>query len=509
MLYFLYLILLSYSTGNSSTCSDDISLLLKLQRNTLYTYGSNVGVTKWPRDNRAKAKHLINSFNTTIYPVARTSRGYTVYEVISGAQNNDLIEIVGKTPPRLPVISSEAFYPVGIVEGAASTDPIPLKKIPCNKIFKITETTSSIDDSLKITKTSINKIIGIEKIKMGKKKINLVHMESRTDVILSGKMNGKGTEKSSIYLIEGTRELYEEKRTFKYEYVNLESGKPVPEIISGEYQQRLIKRKKYTPPSIKFSQSPGKTKTVPYYTNKNGLFINVNLNSTNETKMYVSPTSNSSFLEYEFFINNFPEKQNDKKKRNDSFFPIKTVSVGKTIISSPRIWIIRDPEIPLDYKIPGMIGKDILSHSTITLDDKKRLFSIYKKKDKEKMPPQALLFDLVKQIPIFEITVNGSKVKATISFDTLEPEISENLVEQLDLKVISIAGSKDRPQENIIKKAEIIITPVDRPYFRTEAKVKAFSNAPYDLKLGLNYLKNKKLTINYKDTWLLIHDGSL
>jgi len=30
--------------------------------------------------------------------------------------------------------------------------------------------------------------------------------------------------------------------------------------------------------------------------------------------MYVSPTSNSSFLEYEYFINNFPEKQNDKKK---------------------------------------------------------------------------------------------------------------------------------------------------------------------------------------------------
>jgi hypothetical protein len=503
MLCFLYLILLSYSTGNSSTCSGDISLLLKLQRNTLYTYGNNVGVTRWPRNDRAKAKHLVNSFNTTMYPIARTSRGYTVYEVISDAQNSDLIEIVGKTPPRLPVTNERTFYPVGIIEGAASPDPVPLKKIPCNKIFKTTETSLSVDGELKISKTSINKIIDTKRIKMGKKKIELVRMESRTDVVLSGKMNGTGTEKSTVYIINGTRELYEEKRTFKYEYVNLESGKPVPEVISGEFQQKLIKKDKYYPPKIKFEQSSDEFIAVPYYTNKNGLFVSINLNSTTDTKMYVSPTSNSSFLEYQYFINNFPEKQKDK------LFPIEKLTIGGTIINNPKMWIVRDPEIPLDYKIPGMIGKDIISHSTITLDDKKRMLSIYSKKEKEKTPSQALIFDLVEQIPIFEITVNGSKVRATVSFDTIEPEISTSLVQQLGLEVIKIAGSKDRPQENIIEKSEIIITPIDRPYFKTQAKIKDFSSEPYDLKLGLNYLKGKKLTINYRDSWLLIQDDSL
>jgi hypothetical protein len=503
MLYFLSLILLSYSTGNSSTCSGDISLLLKLQRNTLYTYANNVGVTKWPKENRAKAKHIVNSFNSTIYPVARTSRGYTVYEITSNAQNSDLIEIVGKTPPRLPIISERPFYPVGIIEGAASPDPIPLKKIPCNKIFKTTETRSSVDGSLKISKTSINKIIETKKVRIKKKKINLIRMESRTEVVLSGKMNGTGTEKSTMYIIDKTGELYEEKRTFKYEYVNLESGKPVPEIISGEFQQKLTKKDKYTPPKIKIEQISDEIKAVPYYTNKNGLFVAVNLDSTTETKMYISPTSDSSFLEYEYFINNFSEKQKDK------FFPVESVSIGKTKIKNTKIWIVRDPKIPLDYKIPGIIGKDVLSQSVISLDDKKRLLSIYRKKEKTKTPPKALIFDLVEQIPIFDVTVNGSKVKSTISFDTNEPEISKNLVEQLGLNVIEIAGSKDKPQKNIIQKSEIIITPIDRPYFKTQARIKDFSNAPYDLKLGLNYLKDKKITINYKDSCLLIQDGSL
>jgi len=118
-----------------------------------------------------------------------------------------------------------------------------------------------------------------------------------------------------------------------------------------------------------------------------------------------------------------------------------------------------------------------------------------------------MLFDLIDSVPVFELTVNGSTAKTTISFDTDEPQISQDLVKQLGLTSIKIAGSKNKPEENIVEKVEVIITPTDRPYFKTQATVKDFGTDAYGFKLGLNYIKGKELVINYKDTWLLISDA--
>ena len=56
-----------------------------------------------------------------------------------------------------------------------------------------------------------------------------------------------------------------------------------------------------------------------------------------------------------------------------------------------------------------------------------------------------------------------------------------------------------------MKKAELIITPPDRAYFKTEAIVGDMDGKPYDIILGLEYIKDRDLLINYRDKWFSIN----
>ncbi len=501
MIYILYCILLSHSLGISSPCSTKLSLYLKLQKDTIYTYENTLTVTKWPRKNEANAKNMVNNFKSMMYPISLSSSGYKVYEVISSAQNNDLLDLIAKPPVKLPVITNYPFYPIGQREGAYEGNPAPLKEVACENVFKMSEDEVSSSGDLSFTKTSINKVAGIETREFKDKSIDLIRLESRKDVVLSGKMEGTGTEKVTLYLIANTREPYEETRSFKYEYVTGDENKRVAEVMSGEYRKRLILKEKYKKQNVSFPELTTKENKVPYYTNGIGLFIPVTLNAAVNTKMYVNPTSATSFVDYNYYIQNFPEKP------KNYFYPVDKMDIGSNIISNPGIEVVKNPKSKIDYKIPGVLGKNIISKSLLVMNDKKRTFSLSEPPSGRKIPAKSMLFDLIDSVPVFELTVNGSTAKTTISFDTDEPQISQDLVKQLGLTSIKIAGSKNKPEENIVEKVEVIITPTDRPYFKTQATVKDFGTDAYGFKLGLNYIKGKELVINYKDTWLLISDA--
>jgi hypothetical protein len=501
MTYILYYILLSYSLGISSPCSNKQSLYLKLQKDTVYTYQNSINVTTWPRNNEANAKNAVNNFKSMMYPLSMSSRGYKVSEVISSAQNNDLLELIAKPPVKLPVTKEYPFYPVAQLEGAYAGNPAPLKSVVCEKVFKMSEDELSSNGDLAFTKVSINKVAGTETREFKDKEVELLRLESRKDVALAGKMEGTGTEKVTIYLIADTREPYEEIRTFKYEYITGDGENRKAEVMAGEYRKKLLLKEKYKKPAVSFPELTTIENKVPYYTNGVGLFVPVTLDATVNTKMYIIPTSESSFIDYGFYAQNFPEKP------KNYFYPIDKMDVGGNNITNPGIQVIKGADVKVDYKIPGVIGRNIISKSTITINDKKRTFSISEPGAVRKIPSKSLLFDLVNNIPVFELTVNGSTAKTTISFDTDDPQISRKLVKQLGLKTIKIAGSKDRPEENIVEKVDLIITPTDRTYFKTQATVKDFGEDAYDFKLGLNYIKGKELIINYKDTWLLLRDA--
>ena len=436
-----------------------------------------------------------------MYPVSMDQNGYTVYEVISSSQNNELFDLIAKPPVKLPVIVDYPFYPVGQLESTNSGNPIPLKEVSCDTVYRVFEDETSASGNLSFKKTSINKIIGLESKEFKDDDVDLIQIESRKDVKLSGDMEGSGTEKVTLYLIEDTRIPFEEIREFKYEYLTGEKNKKTAEVMTGEYRKVLLSKDKYKKPLVSFPELTNKNNKVPYYTNGLGLFVPVTLNSTVETKIYIDPTSPYSFIDYDFYAQNFPNKP------KNYFYPVTKMSIGSNIILNPGVEIVKDHEVKVDYKIPGVIGKNVISKSLIIVNDKKRLFSISEPEPGKKIPAKSLLFDLVHNVPVFEFTVNGSTAKTTISFDTNEPQISSKLVKQLGLKTIKIAGSTEKPGENVVEKVEVIITPADRPYFKTQATVKDFGNNDYDFKLGLDYIKGKELTINYKDTWLLMTDA--
>jgi len=470
---------------------------LKLTNNTQYTYQNNLSVTKWVEGNETNAKNESSNFKTIMQPISKGSKGFKVYEVVSETDNGDLLYLIGKKPVRLPEIKYYPYFPVGVWENDDSQkgqNPVPIKYVSCDQVFRTSEEIISSDGKLTVSKRSINKVHGISK--------GQIQLESRRVIKLKGILDGSGEEDSTIYLVDGTSEVALEKTVFKYEYRTGYGDARHTEKMTGEYTKRLIKKEKYKRAGMSFPDLTSPSNTVPYYTNKEGLFVPVKLNNELSIKAYFDPAETGSYIDYSFYI------ENSKGKPKDYFYPIDKLSIGKSVLLYPEIEIINSEEEfgKSDYKVPGRIGNNIISKGAVYINTKKRTLSFYEPDDKEETPEKATLFDIVNDIPVFNIIVNGTTVKATISFSNEEPEMSYKLQKQLLLKTRKIAVSEKDPNENYIEKTGIIISPPGKTYVKAEAVVKNLGNVPYDLKLGRNYIKDKELTINYNGEWMLIKD---
>ncbi len=422
-----------------------------------------------------------------------------MYEVAVGDSDQEIMEFIGMSPSKLPWYKTYPLYPTGKVENEAKATPSIIKSIKCDQVFSTTEKSESTDGWLIFHKEAVNKIIGFEKRKIGKTKITLMRMETRKQVTLKGKISGKGTETVTYYIVAETGEPFEEVRKFKYEYKTGFGLKRRTEYASGEYIKRLEKKTSYSKTAPHFPELSYKKNSVPYFTDKDGLFIPVILNEKMNTKMFVDPLLEDSFIDYEYYLKNYDGEP------KDYLLPFDRLDVGKNVVSNPSILVKKVvPGTRTSYKIPGIIGSNLLSKGAIYIDDKKRTFSFFE--PDEKRPKNAIAFEVSEQspIPVFEVMVNNSPVKATISFGNFEPVISSKLKELLSLRVREIAISKTTCESCFIKKAELIITPPDRSYFKTEAVVSDMQDKPYDLILGLEYIKNKSLLINYKEKWFSI-----
>jgi len=427
----------------------------------------------------------------------KTQTGYEVYEVVIDSVDPDIAEFLGVPPTRLPWYKFEPAYPTGKLEDDPKGAPALIKAVDCGKVFSSSNKTESADGWLIIEKESINKIIGFEKRKIGKTKISLIRMETRKQVVIKGKYKGKGTESITYYFVNGTGELFEELRKFNYEYRTGFGTKRITQYTSGEYVKRLDKKEKYKRAVPSFPELTAKKEAVSYFTDQNGLFIPVTLNSVLELKMFVEPLLANSFIDYDYYLKNY------ESTPKDYMYPFDELSIGKNVIGKPSIAVKKvQSGGKTSYKIPGIIGSDILSKGTLYINDKKRMLSFYE--SYEDKPKNAITFETSKGYPIFEVMVNNSPVKATISFGSAEPIISEKLKGLLSLRTREIAVSKPDCESCFIKKAQVIISPPDRSYFKTEVVVVDLEGMPYDLILGLDYIKEKEITINYKGNWFTI-----
>jgi hypothetical protein len=501
MQFILVAILLSHSTGNSSSCSGKIPLGLGYSKDTVYTYQHKISSSTWIKDNEADVTNASNSFQTIVYPLSKTKDGYMVYETVINAQNNDLLNLIGKRPQKLPQKYLQPLYPVGQTEGVQDQSPVPIKQIDCDQVFTSYENYDSYDGENNFSKKAINKVIDTDSVKIGDKKIQLIRLETRKEVGLKGKMTGTGTETTTLYLIADTNELYEQRTTFVYEYKTRFGKDRRTETMKGTYAIKLLGKKKYTRKAKSFPELTDAKNPISFYTNNYGLYIPVELSGDLKPKMYINTSTPSSFMDYDYYVKNY------EGEPKDYFYPFEQIKIGDTKVNDPGIEILSPTEtgLNLDYKIPGTIGKDIISLGALKINDAKRQLVFWEPEEKRDIPNKAVPFELVNGTPIFELMVNGSRVKATIGFDCYEPEISNNLQQKLKLKTIKVAVPKGTNlMASFMYKTDVIVTPANNNYFKTAVVVQDFGDAPYDIKLGLNYIKDKELTIDYKNGWFLI-----
>jgi len=498
MLLALYLTLLSYSFGNSSSCLDKVSLYRNFPKDTLYTYNNTASMTIWSNDKEKFVKNKSVNFKSISFPQNKTAEGYDVYEVVMGDTDSDVMEFLGLPPSKLPWYNFYPLYPTGKVVDDLKTAPKIIKSIECGQVFSTTEKSESLDGWLWFEKETLNKVIEFESKKIGKTKISLMRMETRKNVVLKGKINGKGTETVTYYIVSGTGELFKEIRKFKYEYRTGFGLTRRTEYASGEYVKELDKKEPYSRHAPYFPELSDKKNSISYFTDKDGLFVPTTLNTNIKIKMFVDPLVDDSFIDYDYYMKNY------EGEPKNYFYPFDKIEVGKNIVSYPSIMVKKiAPGTRTSYKIPGVIGADVLSRGAIYISDKKRTLSFFEPDGGK--PKNAIQFELNNNIPIFEVLVNNSPVKATISFANYEPIISSKLKELLSLKTREIAVSKSTCDSCFMKKAELIITPPDRAYFKTEAIVGDLSGKPYDIILGLEYIKDMDLLINYKEKWFSIN----
>jgi hypothetical protein len=494
-------VLLSHSYGNSSPCSGKIPLALNYSKDTIYTYQHKINTSTWTKNNEAELTNASNNFKTLIYPYAKTKDGYLIYEVVIGTQSNELLNLIGKRPDKLPQKYLQPLYPIGQVENAKDQTVTPIKQVACDQVFSSYESFGAYDESNKFNKKSLNKIIGTENVKMAGKSTPLIRMETRKEVTITGEMTGTGTETTTIFFIAGTNELYEQRTTFIYEYKTGYGKTRKAETMKGTYSIKLIGKNKYIKKTKSFPELTEAKNHINYHTNNNGIYIPVELNSNFKTKMYINTLSELSFIDYDYY------KKNYDSEPKDYFYPFSTIQIGHSKIENPGIEILAPSEtgLNLDFKIPGTIGKDIICMGALNIDDTKRQLVFWEPEEKASIPTKAVPFELINNTPIFELMVNGNTVKATIGFDSHEPEIASTLKQKLGLKTIKVAVPKgNNLLASFMYKTEIIITPANQEYFKTSAVVKDFGNAPYDIKLGLNYIKGKNFTIDYKNGWFEI-----
>jgi hypothetical protein len=496
----LFLSILSQSSFGI-TCSK-IPMLIKLSKDIVYTYNNSISIATWPEGIEVKEniKRQKDSFKTFLYPSnLDSSSGYTITEINMGSSNRFLLDLLGKERNKLPVKSHNLFYPVGFKKNSKSHSAQILKSVRCNEVYKTLEEVHLDNLHVYMQKESIHKITDIKRITINKIKTPVLHIETRSKVYLKGRMEGTGSEITKTLLIADTRELYSRERNFRYTY---DIGRGISrhrEVMTGQHLEKLVNKTRKKEKKQFFLADSSKLKTTHYFSNSYGIFIPVTINTNLKTQLHISTTQPTSFIHYDFYNAEFSSTD------QDLFYPVDKLKIGNNYILNPEFSIFKKEDLLLkfDSKVPGLIGNNILKLGALYINDKKRSLSFYEPLRQE-IPENAVIFKLIDNVPVFNSIINGQQVDTTISLDSYEHYISYKLKKMRDLKSRKIALSKKNPESNVLEKAWVILTPPKGNYFKTEVIIEDFNNAPYDLKLGINYFKNKTLIIDYKNKWLLI-----
>jgi hypothetical protein len=479
---------------------------LILDKNSSYKYNNSIVYASWP-----EGKEIISELNKVsghyqkfLYPIEfEKTKGFTVSEVNVNTDSQEALDFLGEAPEKLPVNKNYMNTPIGIIKDKELNDLTPIKIINCDEVFKTFDSYSLPKLNTSVVKETLNKVIKISSEELNGSRVRVINIEKRSTLAFKGDMNGTGQETTSVKLIEDTRVPFELVTDFRYEYKKGKGAKRETLITKGRFISKLAEISKYYEKETSLSTSADteenkKPAFVRFFVDKDGVLIPIAIDETIKTNVHVDLQSSPSSMYYQYYIKNI------KQGVTDYVSPFTFLEIGKTQIHYPKIEIIDAGNS--DYKIPGKIGNSIISKGVLIINDKKRELAFYESYSDSSLKLDKLInFELVNNMPVFKVSVNSTPVDATISLNTFEPVISTRLMGQLGLKSRKLTLSKTNPQKTIAEKAPIMLIGPDDPKVKNiEAFVEKIDNEPYDIKLGLNYIRYKEVIINYKDKWLYI-----
>lgn len=494
-LLFFYYLILSISTGNATICSK-VPSKVKYNLNYEYVYNNIIEVDTWVSNSSSKENVVKEyyKFKTFLYPTA--DNGYfEVWKVNLISENktiNDFFYEEENLSPKQIIIPYNQNFTQSLSDNKFDLNSESF--IKCKQAFKTAE-------SIKLDKLGAEKIISslsivpnTEQEPFESKLFDIFTMKKASNIIFKGKIEGEGKEESIKKYFLKNAILYEEKTSFNYEYQK-GTGKERKTYTSRGNKYSFIDSIK----EIKFEEFSVENgidnfSNVRYFVDDNGLFIPVTLYPSKDTNAYIRPLSDKSFIYKQYFLNNY-------SGLNYFLLSPESLKISKTIIHSPKFFISEYKNI--NYKVPILVGNDILSSGFIYLNDRKRQFRFLANSE-QSMPSDATLCRMKNKKLIFDVTVNNNNCSAVISLSNNRSLISENLVKALKLKTAKQGMSKDKP-ESIKEKVSIILsTPFEKGYKKIDAFINKEGSPDYDLVIGLDYLKGKEVQIDYNNTWIQI-----
>jgi hypothetical protein len=493
------LILYSFISINifSNINCDSVPTCINYKVNNYYIYNKTISITRWPKIDKTKVNRINDSFKLVKLPLSLNNGEYEMKEIILGSQNSFAPYILGHYPNFFPKIYTKSMCINGVVvDKKKSSVPNVIKTAKCNEILKTSQEVLSSDGRIKLSKKVISKLTNLENIKVKNKKVKVIKIIAKKEVKISGEMKGTGIENTKLTLEAKTRIPLKEETNFRYSYKKGREENAFTEIMIGKVSKDLLKKKTLKLPKTRISLASNKKFQTRFYTNKKGLFIPIRLNEKLKTKAFLDLTSNFSYLDYIFF------KKNIDFASKNLFKPFKAISFGKNTIYNPYFEITNIDEDLSSYSIPCIIGKNLLQDVSLYLNEKNRSFSIYASGKSSKKPKNAIPFKLINGIPVFTVKINTTPVKATFGFTNFKNVISKELKNNLNIESIELSKKVD--SKVITQTKDLLLDPPDRSYYKTTAIVKDFQKAPYDFKLGLDYIKRKEIIIDYKNKWFLI-----
>lgn len=500
MMFFIWVLLFQLSSVYTYNC-EKVNIFKQIKSPKIYVYKANLYTNRVKSSKeRIETREKFNILKKMI----KTSKYNYVEETVSTGHTHSLFTSILGIPESFYLQRHLDNILLKIVK-PKTNNFVFIKSIQCGKNFK-TKLSYTLDEfGMNIEKEMMNKIDGIEQGKI--KILQNVKLKLENEEFI-----GYGKEKHIIYLSKKTRIKHIEDIAFSFIIKNKYNDQETK--VSGKLDYKLIKI--VNDKNIRKSNiTENKTINKISFFNMNsyGIFVQAKINDTIQTRLYLDPSSTISLMDFNFFIKNIFKKP---KTIQHYFKSVRNIDILNSHIKNPRFEVLKHFVWEkyfdgISYKTPGVLAGDVLSKGILYINEPKRKIAFFKNKNNKilkkilkKIQNIKIPIKIKNYIPVFKMKINNSNIRASISLAHFNNFIFSRIQNELKLPSKRIVISKHN-KELISQKVNMIINPKYGKYFNSSAIVtENLRNKPYDLELGVQHIKGKKMLINYQDKYIVI-----